>query len=301
MRRIARIAIVLAGASVTNSALAGEANPHVDTSGVNMQPAYPASALPNREGGEVVMRVRVTESGKVSQIRLLETSGFNDLDSAAIAAVLTWRFIPATKSGDPVPGNANVAVAFEPPDAQTAAGQSDAPKSKEEFLPSLIHFRSSRNDLDTKTRPVPCSNGRLIATVTFVPNGSPYDAHWGSAASLAVTRGTVDTPSWEWASLFIVQDGIHLGTTYNLNYVNVGGKRTFVPFSHGTRLGINGPVWITWDASGLVTATLGGAESHAVRLSGAPSTLTFGISGGTGDFHGAELICYPGVPPPLTN
>lgn len=98
-----------------SSALADVTKPRVDASGANMQPAYPATALPNREAGAVVIGALVREDGSVRQIALRHSSGYADLDTAAANAVMGWKFVPGTEDGKPVSAWANVQIVFTPP------------------------------------------------------------------------------------------------------------------------------------------------------------------------------------------
>lgn len=97
------------------AASAADSPPHVDTGGGNMQPAYPASAIPNKESGAVVLDAKVRADGKVSAVTVAKPSGFSDLDSAAANAVNGWKFIPAMHDGQPVDGTATVQIVFTPP------------------------------------------------------------------------------------------------------------------------------------------------------------------------------------------
>jgi TonB family protein len=96
-------------------ALPANGPPHVDTSGVNMQPNYPASALAAHEKGSAIISVSVRDDGTVGKASLARSSGYSDLDSAAINAVLHWKFQPALENGEPVDGETSVLIAFQPP------------------------------------------------------------------------------------------------------------------------------------------------------------------------------------------
>lgn len=111
----AGLAFVAVAALPTTAALAAETKPHVDSSGDNMQPAYPASALPSREQGAVVISARIKSDGTVRSIALRQSSGYADLDSAAANAVSGWKFVPATKDGAPTDGWTSVQIVFAPP------------------------------------------------------------------------------------------------------------------------------------------------------------------------------------------
>ena len=73
---------------------------HLDHAYPNYQPAYPDAAQVNGEQGNVVLNVEITSSGKVRNIKVDQSSGFEDLDNAAIAGVLRWRFIPSPYGSD---------------------------------------------------------------------------------------------------------------------------------------------------------------------------------------------------------
>ncbi|HSM96288.1 MAG TPA: energy transducer TonB [Rhizomicrobium sp.] len=114
--------IIVAGLTITvlalvpaASALASETKPHVDASGNNMQPAYPATALPTRESGATVVSALVKTDGTVREVRLRQSSGYADLDTAAANAVNGWKFVPGTKDGQPVDAWTNIQIVFTPP------------------------------------------------------------------------------------------------------------------------------------------------------------------------------------------
>jgi protein TonB len=66
----------------------------------NPGPVYPVSSRRKREQGTVRMRVQVGPDGAPLQVLLDRTSGYRDLDGAALDVVRKrWRFAPA-KQGD---------------------------------------------------------------------------------------------------------------------------------------------------------------------------------------------------------
>jgi TonB family protein len=73
---------------------------HLDHAYPNYQPAYPDTAQVNGEQGNVVLNVKITSSGKVRNIKVDQSSGFEDLDNAAIAGVMRWRFVPSPDGSD---------------------------------------------------------------------------------------------------------------------------------------------------------------------------------------------------------
>ena len=72
-------------------------------------PAYPAQSRRLGETGVVVLRVELSESGNVAVARVDRSSTHPRLDETALAAVRTWRCLPATRNGQPVR-----AVALQP-------------------------------------------------------------------------------------------------------------------------------------------------------------------------------------------
>ncbi|MGH6878174.1 MAG: energy transducer TonB [Rhizomicrobium sp.] len=100
---------------------------HVDLSQPHPQPAYPTAALASGEQGTVLVNVLVPSSGHISEYRLAQSSGFGDLDNAALESVLGWRFVPAVRDGDTVTDWTTVKVVFELP--QPAAPPAVAPTS----------------------------------------------------------------------------------------------------------------------------------------------------------------------------
>ena len=64
-------------------------------------PTYPLQSKHFHEQGEVTLRVELDEQGRVSEVGIVESSGFTRLDEAARAAVLTWRCNAAMRDGKP--------------------------------------------------------------------------------------------------------------------------------------------------------------------------------------------------------
>jgi protein TonB len=79
----------------------------------NPAPEYPASSRAAGEHGNVMLRVEVDAKGRVASIAIAKSSGFRDLDNAAVRAVKRWKFKPATVGGIPVSTTINVPVQFQ--------------------------------------------------------------------------------------------------------------------------------------------------------------------------------------------
>ena len=60
---------------------------------------YPKASLMNEEQGTVSMSFLVKADGSVSDSKLDKTSGFKNLDKAAIKALSACKFKPGTKDG----------------------------------------------------------------------------------------------------------------------------------------------------------------------------------------------------------
>jgi protein TonB len=55
----------------------------------------------------------VTAGGKAGSVRVQRSSGRAALDDAALAAVKSWTFVPATQGGAPVAGVVTVPIVFK--------------------------------------------------------------------------------------------------------------------------------------------------------------------------------------------
>ena len=75
-------------------------------------PRYPGGALRRGESGTVMVRVEVDAAGMPAGVALVQRSGSRDLDRAAMEAVRKWRFQPAQRDGQAVPGSLVIPVDF---------------------------------------------------------------------------------------------------------------------------------------------------------------------------------------------
>jgi protein TonB len=98
-----------------------ETVPHVDLSAPHNQPPYPDSAQTSGEQGVVWVDVFVRPSGRPTKIRVSQSSGFEDLDNAAVQGVLNWRFVPATRGGNAVSDWTTVKIVYQLPTLVPAA------------------------------------------------------------------------------------------------------------------------------------------------------------------------------------
>jgi protein TonB len=65
-----------------------------------------------RQQGVVMVSVEVGTDGRASDVSINRSSGFAQLDQAAVRAVRRWIFEPARAGGLPVPSRVEVPVRF---------------------------------------------------------------------------------------------------------------------------------------------------------------------------------------------
>lgn len=66
------------------------------------KPLWPKISLRNSEQGTVTMALRVAPSGEVRESRVSKSSGFAELDAAALQATVKCKFEPVLEGGKPV-------------------------------------------------------------------------------------------------------------------------------------------------------------------------------------------------------
>ncbi len=79
----------------------------------NPAPEYPALAHRRGWEGTVMLRVHVLASGKPGEIQVQNSSGRQQLDDAALAAVKRWSFVPAKQAEVAVDGWVSVPIEFK--------------------------------------------------------------------------------------------------------------------------------------------------------------------------------------------
>jgi len=79
----------------------------------NPKPIYPQEARKKGYEGEVVLRVEVLQNGRVGQIDVKKSSGYELLDRSALATVKQWKFVPAQKGEKTIPLWVNIPVKFQ--------------------------------------------------------------------------------------------------------------------------------------------------------------------------------------------
>ena len=95
MRCLSVVAAVLVMGS--SAAFAAEVSASFDAK--NCKAEYPKASLMNEEQGTVSMMFLVKADGSVADSKVEKTSGFKNLDRAAIKAISACKFKPGTKDG----------------------------------------------------------------------------------------------------------------------------------------------------------------------------------------------------------
>jgi protein TonB len=72
-------------------------------------PDYPAISRRMGEEGKLVLRVELDETGHIDDAKIINSSGYERLDAAALTAVKSWQCNPSLRNGQPVR-----AVALQP-------------------------------------------------------------------------------------------------------------------------------------------------------------------------------------------
>jgi protein TonB len=103
---------LLGDGAVGASAIIGERlRPAVGERG-NVPPGYPGLSAQLGEQGIVVVRMRIDADGQVTDVRVLQTSGYDRLDEAAVAALARWHFTPAIENGEAVESFQDLPIRF---------------------------------------------------------------------------------------------------------------------------------------------------------------------------------------------
>jgi protein TonB len=83
--------------SAASTAFAGEVPASLDSK--NCKAEYPKASLINEEQGDVTMSFLVGADGNVVESKVDKSSGYKNLDKAAIKALSACKFKPGTKDG----------------------------------------------------------------------------------------------------------------------------------------------------------------------------------------------------------
>jgi TonB family protein len=79
----------------------------------NPKPIYPQEARRKGYEGEVILKVEVLSNGRVGQVEVKKSSGYELLDRSALATVKQWKFVPAKRGEAQVPLWVNIPIKFQ--------------------------------------------------------------------------------------------------------------------------------------------------------------------------------------------
>lgn len=77
------------------------------------EPEYPPAEIRLNHRGTVLLGVYVLDNGRVGDVRIEQSSGFQRLDSAARRAALAWHLKPGTQDGRPVAMWKTIPITFQ--------------------------------------------------------------------------------------------------------------------------------------------------------------------------------------------
>lgn len=78
-----------------------------------MHPEYPRLSRENGEQGTSLLAFTVDQNGNVLEPRIIQTSGYERLDQAALAAIRVSKFLPAQRSGKATSTETQLRVRFQ--------------------------------------------------------------------------------------------------------------------------------------------------------------------------------------------
>lgn len=79
----------------------GMVGPREDPGFPHDQPSYPEHATQCQESGTAKVALTIGVDGRVTEVAIVQSTGFADLDAAVLIQVRKWRYLPATKDGTP--------------------------------------------------------------------------------------------------------------------------------------------------------------------------------------------------------
>lgn len=126
----------------------------LDLSQPNTKPAYPALARVRGETGTAIIVVHVVTAGKPDSVGLGKTSGFADLDQAALDAVRNWQFLPAVKDGVEIADWAALGVQFDLNDASGTSVAADDNFAQLERIRIVCKEAAGQTGTHLRTPPV---------------------------------------------------------------------------------------------------------------------------------------------------
>lgn len=79
----------------------------------SQEPFFSEEARRRGWQGTVRVRVIISEQGSVREVQLVESSGYSQLDEAALSCLRSWQFSPALREGYPVAAKIVIPITFK--------------------------------------------------------------------------------------------------------------------------------------------------------------------------------------------
>lgn len=86
--------------------------PRIDSRRGLTEPYYPASEIRQGHEGTVLLSLHILADGRVDDVKLDRSSGFQKLDESAMREAKKWRFVPGTSDGTPAAMWKQVPITF---------------------------------------------------------------------------------------------------------------------------------------------------------------------------------------------
>lgn len=86
--------------------------PQIDPRYGLSEPMYPSQEIRLDHAGTVMLSVYVLENGRVGEVRIEQSSGYQRLDDSAAREARKWRFKPGMRDGAPVPMWKQIPITF---------------------------------------------------------------------------------------------------------------------------------------------------------------------------------------------
>lgn len=86
--------------------------PRIDSRRALSEPFYPPGEIRQGHEGTVVLSLHILADGRVGEVKLAQSSGFQKLDESAMREAKRWRFIPGTSDGSPLAMWKQVPITF---------------------------------------------------------------------------------------------------------------------------------------------------------------------------------------------
>jgi periplasmic protein TonB len=80
-----------------------------------LQPEYPPSMIRAEQSGNVTVRVKIGTDGRVKDVQIISSASNEFAEATKRQALRKWRFVPATRDGQPEESWREMTVKFEMP------------------------------------------------------------------------------------------------------------------------------------------------------------------------------------------